>query len=247
MAMLNLGGSMHTELVIFGLVGTTLADDGLFEAPLRATLADAGLAPSDDAIDAVAGLATPDALRALLGDRGDEGAARHDALVRRVIERALDRTPIREVLGASPAFWQLRKHGVKVASLTGFTLAAAEAIHTRVGWRSRGLVDVVVSSDEVERGAPHADAIHEAMNRAGVRDPSRVVVVGSTPRELEQGTVAGCGLVVGVFDTGGSFDALRATRHDVLLPTCALVPELLRRIDARRIAPIAFGWSATDA
>ena len=237
---------MQTELVIFGLVGTTLADDAVLEAPLRATLADVGIAVSDDALDAVAGRATPDVLRALLGECKGEVDSCHEAFVARVVARAHDRAPIREVLGASPAFWQLRKHGVKVASLTQLTLAAAEALHDRIGWRARGLLDVVVSSDEVERGAPYPDAIHEAMNRAGVRDPGHVVVVGSTPAEMEQGKAAGCGLVVGVFDTGGSFDALRATPHDVLLPTCALVPELLRRIDARRIAPIAFGWSAMD-
>jgi hypothetical protein len=84
------------------------------------------------------------------------------------------------------------------------------------------------------------------MARAGVRDPSRVVVVGSTPAELQQGAAAGCGLVVGVFETGGSFEALRAATHNVLLPTCALVPELLRRIDVRRAAPIAFGWTTMD-
>jgi phosphonatase-like hydrolase len=237
---------MHTELVIFGLVGTTLADDDLLEGPLRATLADAGVTPSDAALAAVSGYATPHALRLLLRDRADEVERLHEGFVDRVVRRARDRAPIREVLGASPAFWQLRKHAVKVASVTGLTLAAADAIHERIGWRSRGLVDVVVTSDEVERGAPHPDAIQEVMERAGVRDPARVVVVGSTPAELQQGAAAGCGLVVGVFDTGGSFEALRAVTHNVLLPTCALVPELLRRIDARRIAPIAFGWAATD-
>jgi hypothetical protein len=53
---------------------------------------------------------------------------------------------------------------------------------------------------------------------------------------------AGCGLVVGVFDTDGSFARVRSAPHNVLLPACALVPEMLRRIAARRLAPIAMGW-----
>lgn len=156
-----------------------------------------------------------------------------------VIEESL-----RETVGASRCFWQLQQDGIRVGSVTNLSLSAAGAIHERLGWQARGLVDVVVTSDEVERGAPEPDAIFEVMHRAGVRESARVAFVGNATSELEQAHAAGCGLIVGVFDSDGSFGRVRASRHNVLLPTCALVPELLRRISARRIAPIAIGWSS---
>ena len=44
--------------------------------------------------------------------------------------------------------------------------------------------------------------ILKAMRDLGVSDAGRVAKVGDTPSDLEEGTAAGCGLVVGV--TGGS-------------------------------------------
>jgi phosphonatase-like hydrolase len=242
---------MNIELVIFGFVGTTVIDDGLVSSSLREAAASADVAVSDEALERVMGLASPRAVRELLECARskatwgtDEVERVHADFARRVIARASRDEPLRETVGASRCFWQLRQDGIRVASVTGLSLSAAGAIHERLGWRTRGLVDVFVTSDEVERGAPEPDAIFEIMHRAGVRESARVAFVGNATSELEQASAAGCGLVVGVFDSDGSFGRVRAARHNVLLPTCALVPELLRRISARRIAPIAMGWSS---
>jgi phosphonatase-like hydrolase len=242
---------MEIELVIFGFVGTTVIDEGIVARSLHDALASADVSPSDEAIEHVAGWPTPRAIHWLLEDArpstlawSEEEVERvHDGFVRRVIARAASDQPIREVVGAPQAFWQLKQHGIKVASVTGMSLSAAGALHDRLGWRERGLLDVCVTSDEVERGAPFTDAIFETMDRAGVRESARVAFVANATSELQQGSAAGCGLVIGVFDPGGSFARVRTAPHNVLLPTCALVPELLRRITTRRIAPIAFGWT----
>ena len=152
----------------------------------------------------------------------------------------------REIHGSSQAFWQLRQNAIRIASVTPLSMAAADALHERLGWRARGLIDVYVTGDDVERTAPFPDAIYAAMDRAGVRESGRVTLVSGVASELEQGKAAGCGLVVGVFRDGASFDRLRDAPHNVLLPTCGLVPELLRRLDVRRIAPISLGRSASS-
>jgi phosphonatase-like hydrolase len=243
---------MHIELVIFGLVGTTVADDGLVGGPLRAALARVAAAPDDDALTAVEGYGASHAIRLLLARGGRQASERsaadvqrvHDDLVGRIVTRASDAEPVRETAGASQAFWQLKQRGVKVATVTGLSMMAADAIHDRLGWRARGLVDVGITSDDVERGAPYPDAIYEVMQRAGIRESARVMVVASAVAELQQASSAGCGLVVGVFGEGDAFERLRVAPHNVLLPTCALVPELLQRIDARRIAPAGIERSA---
>jgi phosphoglycolate phosphatase-like HAD superfamily hydrolase len=183
---------MNIELVIFGFVGTTVLDDGLVSSSLREALASADVAASDEAIEGVAGLASPRAVSELLasvrGAKGTWGADEvervHADFVRRLIARASRDEPLRETLGASRAFWQLRQDGIRVGSVTGLSLSSAGAIHERLGWRARGLVDVFVTSDEVERGAPEPDAIFETMQRAGVRESARVAFVGNATSEL---------------------------------------------------------------
>ena len=162
---------MEIELVIFGFVGTTVIDDGIVARSLRDALANADVSVDDETLERVAGYATPHAIRWLLQKARPDAAAWstqelervHDDFVRRVVARAASEEPIREVVGATQAFWQLQQHGIKVASVTGLSLSAAGALHDRLGWRARGLVDVCVTSAEVARGAPFADAIYAAM------------------------------------------------------------------------------------
>jgi beta-phosphoglucomutase-like phosphatase (HAD superfamily) len=128
---------------------------------------------------------------------------------------------------------------VPIAVVTDRSIASTDAALEQLGWRGRELVDVCITGDDVERGAPYPDAIYEAMARAGVRESARVAAVAGDVSGLQQASAAGCGLVVGVFDEAGSFERVRRAPHNVLLPTCALVPELLRRVHARRLAPLA--------
>ena len=65
-------------------------------------------------------------------------------------------------------------------------------------WTVPGVLDSVATSDEVAHGRPHPDMICHLMASLGIPDPSRVAKVGNTRAELEEGTGAGCGLVIGV-------------------------------------------------
>ena len=65
-------------------------------------------------------------------------------------------------------------------------------------WMSSGLVDTLVGSDEIDQGRPRPDGIVAAMKRTGVGVAERVAKVGNTPADLVEGTLAGCGWVVGV-------------------------------------------------
>ena len=73
----------------------------------------------------------------------------------------------------------------------------------RLQWLEKGLVDDVVSSDEVKSGRPHPDMIRELMRRAGVEDPAEVIKIGDTEVDIREGRNAGCLLSIGV--TTGAF------------------------------------------
>jgi phosphonatase-like hydrolase len=134
---------------------------------------------------------------------------------------------VREIAGVSETFRGLRERGVRVALDTGFSRPLADTIISRLGWRESGLLDATVTSDEVERGRPHPDMIFRAMSLTGVTDPAQVVKVGDTPSDLQEGTAAGCGWVVGVTEGSHSREELAAFPHTHLIPTVAhLIPLL---------------------
>jgi phosphoglycolate phosphatase-like HAD superfamily hydrolase len=71
--------------------------------------------------------------------------------------------------------------------------------------------------------------IRHLMARLNIQDARRVAKVGDTKADLEEGTNAGCALVVGV--TTGSFtrEQLQACPHTHIVGSVAEVPALVFR------------------
>jgi len=78
-------------------------------------------------------------------------------------------------------------------------------------WESR--FDVNVCSDDVANGRPTPDMIQLVMKHLGVTDPQKVLTVGDTPLDLQSGTAAKCGMVVGVLTGMHTPERLRREPH----------------------------------
>jgi phosphonatase-like hydrolase len=189
------------ELVVFDMAGTTVHDGDAVSTCFRAALANVGVVPALEAVNAVMGYHKPEAIRKLLADAGrpsgegevDAVHADFDARMRRYY----DSDPaVREIAGATAVFAALRGQGVKVALNTGFGRPIVDTILRRLRWTEA--VDATIASNEVPRGRPHPDMIRHLMAKLGVDDAKRVMKVGDTFVDIEEGINAGCGLVVGV-------------------------------------------------
>ena len=190
---------MAIELVIFDLAGTTVDDRGAVNRCLRAALSASGREVSSEQVDTVMGIPKPIAIKTLIGDEATDEDAHHihaDFVERMIAYYQLDPS-VGEMPGTSEVFRELGKMGIKRAVDTGFSRDIVTVLLDRLGWERDGLIDASITSDEVERGRPHPDMIRALMARLGVADPSSVAKVGDTPSDLEEGSNAGCALVVG--------------------------------------------------
>jgi phosphonatase-like hydrolase len=215
-------------LVVFDINGTTVQDDGSVPAAIEAALAAEGLRATPADIAAVRGAAKRAAFRRLATEagRGPEVAVRlYERFVGHVGERYRTEPP-RSVSGAAETLAWLRRRGARVAFNTGFERETVTPLLAALGWGS-GVVDAVVCGDEVGRGRPAPDMIHEAMRRTAVGDPWRVMVVGDTVLDLEAGAAAGAGWVVGVTSGAHARERLAAAPHTHLLASVAAIPDLL--------------------
>jgi phosphonatase-like hydrolase len=233
------------ELVVFDMAGTTVYDGDAVNASFCATLAAWGIEADAAAVNTVMGLPKPEAIRILLEHFGRPRGvipsvetinAIHQDFTSRMRNYYATDPAVREVPGAAAAFAALRRAGIRVALNTGFFRPIAEVLLTRLGWRAPAVIDADVTSDEVPHGRPHPDMIRQLMKRLGIQDPRRVAKVGDTKADLEEGTNAGCSLVVGV--TTGSFsrEQLQACPHTHILESVAevlalLLPEAGSRFD----------------
>lgn len=224
------------ELVVFDLAGTTVHDGDAVNACFRAALAAWGVEADPAVVNTVMGLPKPEAIRILLRQYGPSSGnlavaeqinAIHEDFSNRMRSYYASDPSVREIPGAAAVFAALRQAGIKIALNTGFYRPITEVLLQRLGWHSPAVIDADVTSDEVPRGRPHPDMIRHLMARLGVREARHVAKVGDTRADLEEGTNAGCGLVVGV--TTGSFSRqqLQGCPHTHILESVAEVPALL--------------------
>lgn len=227
---------MAIRLVVFDVAGTTVRDcGGAVQRAMRDAIAVTGLALREGAMAGVTGLAKPQAIRTLLEGHGrDELLPRTDSIhadfVARMQRYYREDDEVGPVDGATEIFGSLRTAGVRVALNTGFSRTVLDEILARLGWGGAdGPVDATIASDEVPRGRPFPDMIDALRARLGGISYTEVAKVGDTPIDLQEGTMARCGLVVGVLSGAHDQASLMQHPNDALILSVAELPELLRQ------------------
>lgn len=223
---------MDYQLVIFDLAGTTVKDNKDVHRVLQYALYKHGVEISVDDANNVMGIPKPVAIASLL-EKKYEGTREitsrwidhiHQDFVAEMIRFYESDPTVGEKYGVSDTFRALREAGLRIAVDTGFDRPITQPLLHRLGWLQKNLIDFSVTSDEVPRGRPHPDMIFAAMKQTGVTDAARVIKVGDTASDVQQGRAAACGLVVAVTSGAFSADALRQENPDHLIQQ---VPDLL--------------------
>jgi phosphonatase-like hydrolase len=232
---------MATRLVVFELIGTTVRDSGhATQHAIRDTLAARGVDVRDGALDGVRGMAPVQAIRTLLEGHGRDdlldqaGAIGADLSSRLQRHYRMPGTAV-PTPGCDAVFATLRRAGIRVAIGTAMPRAVADQVCAQVGWtETSGIVDAIITGEQVSRPRPYPDMIDALRLRFGDIAPADVIKVGDTPLDLQEGTMAGCGLVVGVADDPRLRGHLMQHPHDAILGSVAELPGLLRN---RKLMP----------
>jgi phosphonatase-like hydrolase len=214
---------MKIALTVFDLAGTTVKDNQDVHRVLQRAMENFDVSISLEDANEVMGIPKPVAIRTLLFKYGFSKTSDklideiHSAFVKEMIYFYQNDSSVGESDGVAETFSLLRAMNIKIAVDTGFDRAITSALLERLGWLKNGLVDFSVTSDEVKRGRPFPDMVFRAMELANVQDVSQVAKVGDTPYDLQEGTAANCGLVVGI--TTGAFtrEALQVEPHSHLI------------------------------
>jgi phosphonatase-like hydrolase len=230
------GGLIRIDLAVFDIAGTTVEEHGMVYVALREAVEAAGATPTEADIERWMGADKRAAIRALLADGstfpGIAAAAIDTAVVERVfndfrdrLDAAYQRRPPSPIPGVVEAFGTLRAHGIRIALTTGFDRSVVGPLLASLGWD--GLLDAVVTADDVPAGRPAPYMIFRAMELTGVTSVSRVLVAGDTPRDLQAGMNAGARVVAGVVTGDVPATVLGATPHTHLLSSVAAIPALV--------------------
>jgi phosphonatase-like hydrolase len=227
------------DLIVFNMEGTAVVDSNGAAFCLRDTFFDFGMQLQIPQINQVAGWPKPAAIRHLV-DTSPQHAERlrdqialiHANFVTRMKRYYMHDPRVQMAPGAADLFRSLRAAGMKVGLNSGFNRELTQTILHRFGWKAGDVYDVVISSDEVSRGRPFPDMVHELMKRTGVAKARNVAKIGDSPADIEEGINAGCGLVVGIASGHYKPDDLRHYRPHQVLDKLKDLPQVLPQPEA---------------
>lgn len=210
------------QMVVFDMAGTTVDEGKTVYKSVQKALANAGYDfPYEEVLD-IAGMNKQEGINILLSRRIDQipptlSAEIHDDFLRIVNAAYRSDESLKEKTGASDLFRALHARGIKVVLDTGYHRPTAEILIERMGWRESALIDLSITSDEVDAGRPHPYMIQKAMKHFGLTDPKTVGKVGDTLSDIEEGRNAGCGLVVAITTGAVSAPVLAAANPDACI------------------------------
>lgn len=220
------------ELAVFDMAGTTIDEHGAVYAALREAVERTGATVAQSDLQTWMGTDKREAIDQLVrlggGTSTPELVEDGYAAFRSILQERYAATPPVALDGAEKALAELRSRGIKVALTTGFSDDVAGPLLASLGWSTDegGNLDAVVTSDEVTRGRPAPYMIHRAMEKAGVVDVAKVLAAGDTVVDVQAGTNAGAGVVVGVLTGELPRASFEAHAHSYVLAGVAEVPEL---------------------
>jgi phosphonatase-like hydrolase len=217
-------------LVVSDLMGTTLRDDGAVLPAYRAAFAECAIPFTEEELATKRGahkltLFTEFASRRYPAEEAKKIAAAALEVFEGQLRRFLARGGGVPIPGAEDAVRRLRAAGIKVALTSGFDRGLIADIVKHCGWGE--LFDAVVYPDEVPAGRPAPHLIFHAMQKTRVEAVARVAAIGDTSLDLQAGTNAGAGWVIGVLSGTHDAETLGRTPHTHLLPSIADLPDLL--------------------
>jgi len=215
------------------MAGTTVFDKGDVAGAFLASFAGFGYAIPKEAAQKVMGFRKMDAVRMLLEELYPADASNdqliesiHQAFTYNMIRFYESSRDLKPLPFAEEIFSWLQKKGIKRALNTGFTKEITETILRRLHWLPGSTIDYVISSDEVAHGRPYPDMIHAIMRKLNLNDPKRVIKIGDTEVDVEEGKQAGCVYVIAVTTGAYSREKLELAHPDKIIDSLEDLPSI---------------------
>ena len=226
---------MQTQLVVFDIAGTTVTDNDNVNDAFRGAFEKAGYPVALADVNRVMGYRKIEAVSILM-ERFYPEQLENFELIQDIHNRFIEdmrhyylHTPhLNPLPYAEEIFKQLHANNIKIGLDTGFTKIITDTIIARLGWLEKGLVDFVISSDEVPQGRPLPYMIETIMEELNVTDVSQVVKIGDTEVDVEEGKNAGCGLVISVTTGAYSREELKKFSPDFIIDSLEELPAILK-------------------
>lgn len=192
------------QLVVFDMAGTTVDEGNVVYKTVQKVINDEGYDVSlEEVLNYGAGKEKHKAILDILKECTNSDTIELTADLafsnfKRALDLAYEALEVKTFVGTEELFHELRNKNIKVVLNTGYDYATANKLLTKLGWSVGETIDALVTSDDVENGRPDGDMILKAMQITGITDSKKVLKVGDSAIDIEEGKNAQCGMTAGV-------------------------------------------------
>ena len=209
-------------MVVFDMAGTTVNEDNVVYKTLQKAINKKGF---DFTLDQVlaegAGKEKHEAIQSIL----KKYARNTDTELSKeiysdfvdLLSKAYEDVDLLPQPNAEELFQILKDRNIRVILNTGYNADIAESLVKKLGWKKGIEFDSLITSSDVEKNRPDPEMIDLAMDIYGVTDPKKVIKVGDSIIDIEEGQNAGCGLNVGITTGAHNFLQLQSANPDYII------------------------------
>jgi len=225
----------QVKMVVFDMAGTTVKDENEVEKCFIEAAENTGLEYSVEEIVSMMGWSKRLVFETLwkkslinaTEEEIQEKTEKSYLKFKEILENHYLTEPVVPVDGILDLFAYLKDKEIKIVLTTGFYREVTDIILERLYWDTgldenyvggeNSIIDLSISSDQVENGRPAPDMIYKAMNIFDIDDPKQVIKVGDTPSDLQAGKNANCLYSLGVTNGTHTKEQLEKYENDGLL------------------------------
>jgi phosphonatase-like hydrolase len=210
------------KMVVFDMAGTTVNENNVVYKTLQKAINESGF---DFTLDKVllegAGKEKLQAIKSILkvyAQINDETLS--EFIYQKFIvllANAYDNLEISPQSNAVELFQRLKKKNILVVLNTGYNVQTAESIIDKLGWKKGVEFDGLVTATDVKHNRPQPDMILFAMKKFNISDARKVVKVGDSAIDIEEGKNAGCRLNIGITTGAHTLEQLETAKPDYII------------------------------
>jgi phosphonatase-like hydrolase len=194
---------MKVEMVIFDMAGTTIDEDNIVYKTLQKAINNIGVnVDLAQVLEIGAGQEKLNAIQDIIKVHGNaQDAEKANEVFKdflNMLGTAYETFPIKAMKNAEAVLQTLKNNNVKVVLNTGYDKATASFILDKIQWRQFYHYDLLVTASDVKNSRPAPDMITFAMNLFSIVDPQKIIKVGDSKIDIEEGRNAHCLYNIGI-------------------------------------------------
>lgn len=213
---------MNALMVVFDMAGTTVDEDNVVYKTLQEAIVHYSFPVSlDQVLEFGAGKEKLQAIMDILENTGykvshEKISLIYDYFIEKLAEN-YENLNVKPLPDVEHTFRELKARNIKVVLNTGYNRQTAESLIVKLGWSDLSPFDLLVTASDVKNNRPQPDMILLAMSKLGISDPEKVVKVGDSAVDIQEGQNANCGLSIGVTTGAHSREQLGEAKPDYII------------------------------